>query len=143
MAPPGDPPGAPWDPLVRRRRHRAQQLPALGHAMVGVAGKQRIQDGGARARCAGDEERLFDGLIADPRVLVEVADELQPPLEYAQQEAAREPAPHHVELRLPLEGAENEIQGLEEAVAVERRVAEIFDASIGQAKAGARRRVRA
>ena len=83
--------------------------------MRAVFHEQRVEDGGAGARRAGDEQRLADLLVEHTGIGAHVGRHLEAALEDAQQEAARDPAPEQRELRLLFERGDEHVERLEEA----------------------------
>ena len=106
-------------------RHRAQELPAAGSAVRAVFHEQRVQDRGAGARRAGDEQRLADLLVAHAGVGAHVRRHLKAHLEDAQEEAPGDPAAEQRELRFLFERGHEHVERLEEVV-----VAEVGDAAV-------------
>ena len=89
-----------------------QQLPEQGRPVVGVAGQQLVQEGGARAAEAGDHDGRVDRLLEDRRLLVPQVDHAQAVLQDELELAAGAEAAGQVEVGLVVEGGAQAAEGL-------------------------------
>ena len=78
-----------------------------------------MEQGRAGARAAADDQRLHDALVGDTRVAAHRLGDPEPVLEAAEDDLARPPAAHDMEIGLFVEGPGEHLEGFAERVAVE------------------------